>query len=106
SDTLSLELFIDGRNARVPRIGAVHIGAAAISVLRVVVVGVLDRIRIFDLVAKGHARRAIWIGEEGGIAADEHLEIGSGASHDALMVIVAAGVGISQSLEDRGVSRL
>ena len=86
------------------RVRAVHVGAAAVSVLGVVVVGAFDGIRVLDLVGEGHGGAAVEghrIGEEGGIAGDDRLEVRARAAHRGLVVVVTAGVSVGERLEDR-----
>lgn len=56
----------------------------------------------FDLVAEGNGGFAIEIGvgEEPDIAGNERMEIGPGAAHDRLMIVVADCVSIGEFLEE------
>jgi hypothetical protein len=58
-DTVLVNLIVHRGDARLPGIGAIHIGATRIAVLRVVVVGPRHRIGTFDLVRIGDGGRAV-----------------------------------------------
>jgi hypothetical protein len=70
--------------------------------LGIVVVCAGDRVGVLDLIAEGEGGSAveqIGIGEERDITGDQCLEVGPGAAHDRLMVVVADRVLVGQELE-------
>src|SRR5215472_12592194 len=89
------EVLADAGDARLLRIGAIHIGAAAIARLAVAVVESGPRLWILDLTG-GRCRRLAVNEIDGNVARREREVIDAGAAHDRLMIVVGERVAFSK----------
>ena len=102
-DALAGEVRGDGADARLRRVGAVHVGSAAVAVLGVEVRRLGHRVRVLDLVERRHRRCSAGV-EVAQVGRRDGEEIRAGAAHDRLVVVVADGVLSGETLEDRCVA--
>ena len=97
-----VEVAADLAHAGLAGVGAVHVRAAGVAVLRVEVVRLGLGIGHLDLVERRDFRRAAHV-VEAGVARHERDEVGTRPAHDRLVVVVGDGVAAGELREVRRV---
>src|SRR5579883_3449568 len=94
-----IQIVPDRLDAGLGCIGAGDIGAAAVSVLGVPVVGRRHRIGVLDLICRRRRRIAVGIGIEQRRTVSNHDVIGASAAGNRLMIIVGERVVVGELIE-------
>ena len=99
----ALEQLPDRCNARLCRVGALHIDAAALSVVAEAIVRARLRVRIANLAQRRNGRLPAF-GVIGRIGAGQGEIIGGGPAHHRLVVVVGQRIVVCEAAEIRQIT--